>query len=363
MVDSRFECSVCLRLLHEPATLACGHSFCRRCLSQCMQRASKCPTCRCDIEATPVASITLQAALQQLYPAETHERAREEVGVEPPPQLKGMRSLPLFVLEPLLPGQKMHLHVFEPRYIALTQRALTESALDKRFGMVAATAHRGLSMYGVTVRITDWGTDHSGARFFLTVVGERRFRILRTWDVDGYRNAEIAWANDAAPDVRESSMDLAAATSADLTVANERAALPGRLMARECKVLIDEWCLAVEKSTRRLDSLLDELGPVPDADQAEKLGLWCAALINPLPPLGLAPEIRLRALECTDSVERLQIVIRATESSLARMRTPRFALSAFLSDLVPPRGLWCFIMVGALLVLRSCTITEVVEEV
>ena len=49
MASSAFECSVCLRLLHEPATLPCGHSFCRRCLVTCLDHQPRCPSCRTDV--------------------------------------------------------------------------------------------------------------------------------------------------------------------------------------------------------------------------------------------------------------------------------------------------------------------------
>lgn len=370
--DSSFECSVCLRLLYEPATLACGHSFCRRCLLQCMQRTLKCPTCRCDVEAQPATSIALAHALQLLCPREVAERAREERSAEPQPQLEGLRSLPLFVLEPLLPGQSIHLHIFEPRYIRLTQRALTEGALEKSFGMVAVS-HRGLSQFGVTAKIVDWSEAPRG-RYFLTVVGERRFRILRAWDVDGYRNAEIAWARDATLEPEAVAMSSATSATEVVATATERAALPGKLLARECKTAISEWTAAVaqgwERRTGQIDTLLHDLGPAPEDDELERLGLWClptfsrlrspsfrhlppspassrllpsssrcAALLNPLPPLGVAPEIRLQALECTDSVERLRLVLIAADSSLQHMRTPKFRLGNFLFG----GGVWRFL--------------------
>lgn len=33
-----FDCTLCLKLLYEPVTTSCGHSFCRSCLFQSMDR-------------------------------------------------------------------------------------------------------------------------------------------------------------------------------------------------------------------------------------------------------------------------------------------------------------------------------------
>ena len=55
--------------------------------------------------------------------------------------------------------------------------------------------------------------------------------------------------------------------------------------------------------------MLADLGEAP-AEDFEALGLWAAALVNPLPPLGLARELRHDALRSTNSLERLRLVER-----------------------------------------------------
>ena len=107
-----FDCIICLRLMHRPATLHCGHSFCQRCLAQCMRRSAICPTCRVDVpyEAShPQPSVALKEALTRLFPRESAARAAEEASLPPPAASAGVQSLPLFILEPLLLGQEMEL--------------------------------------------------------------------------------------------------------------------------------------------------------------------------------------------------------------------------------------------------------------
>ena len=201
---SSFECSICLRFLHEPASLSCGHSFCRACICQCLTHSLRCPTCRVEVpaeSADPQINLALADALEQLKPEEVAKR-RAEAAEEPPTAVvSGLPSFPLFVLEPLLPGQVMTLHVFEPRYIRLTERALTEPRLERSFGMISySTRHPGLApltiaSHGVEARILEH-SEAGGGRYYLRIQGRRRFRVLRSWGLDGYRNAAIAWAAD-----------------------------------------------------------------------------------------------------------------------------------------------------------------------
>lgn len=89
--------------------------------------------------------------------------------------------------------------------------------------------------------------------------------------------------------------------------------------------LVDEWQELVrgyarEKFTGHLDSILDSLGPAPDASrQPNEYCLWVAALINPYPRLGVANEVRPNVLMAATLEARLDALEHALLDSIARL--------------------------------------------
>jgi hypothetical protein len=69
-----------------------------------------------------------------------------------------------------------------------------------------------------------------------------------------------------------------------------------------------------------------DIGEQPSAKDPTLLALWGAALINPLPPLGVAPEIRGRVLEAPNALERLVLLEWALKRSIGNLQgtTPLF---------------------------------------
>ena len=95
-------------------------------------------------------------------------------------------ELPLFPLRTVLcPGVVLPLHVFEPRYRALTERCLAEEA---PFGVVLLRS--GSEVGGGPVRLASVGTmaeirrtsQYADGRFELVTVGTRRFRLDRAFE-------------------------------------------------------------------------------------------------------------------------------------------------------------------------------------
>lgn len=122
------------------------------------------------------------------------------------------RILPVFALSGvlLLPGARLPLTVFEPRYLALTDAAL---AAGRMFALVQPAAETattgavsGLYGTGTLARITAFGETGDG-RYLITATGVSRFRLAGEAESrDGYRRvvAEYGpYAGDLTPAAAE----------------------------------------------------------------------------------------------------------------------------------------------------------------
>ena len=191
----------------------------------------------------PGCSISLQAALLLLFPVETAARAAEVVTT---PRLAesegGVDELPLFVLDAMLPGQSMHLHVFEPRYLTLVRRALAQPS--RHFGMVAPSANRSSTAHGLESRhsspcashgslvVIDMVSELDGERLLLEVRATRRFKVLRPYRHEaGYVCARAEWVADTPPTEEE-----ARATH-----------LTNLVLGRELRLAVDTWVEEVQR--------------------------------------------------------------------------------------------------------------------
>lgn len=246
---SDVECGLCLQILCNPVTTTCGHSFCKDCLFAAMAAAPKCPICRCPMPAysTPD-NMAVNKLLHQMivacFPAEMAAREAEEsaerIRMRETPStndtevtiegnttttsspMAGVQAantsiLPMFVMPncPILPRQKLRLHVFEERYVRLVQDCLMGG---RRFGMVGPThlgghnhhynhhRHRDhwsqLARVGTEVEITEIVRRPLGrVHYDISVIGVRIFCVQGEYSHHdhGYVTAHVKWNVFPAP--------------------------------------------------------------------------------------------------------------------------------------------------------------------
>ncbi|RCV44258.1 hypothetical protein SETIT_9G359100v2 [Setaria italica] len=278
-----FECTLCFKLLYEPVTTPCGHSFCRSCLHQSMDHGNKCPMCRTVLFIGPRTypiSVTLSNIIQRNFPEEYAERRSEHETMT----YAGVDLMPLFVMDVVLPCQKMALNIFEPRYRLMVRRIMEG---NHRMGMVAIDSATGtVADCGCEVEILECEPLPDG-RFYLEVEGSRRFRILRSWDQDGYRVAEVEWLQDMPlPEGSQERREL-------IELANGASEL-ARAYIRRARETV-----RTARRTRHLD-----LESMPGPQDPEKFSFWLVNLIS------LRPSDRLDLLRLRDTRERISSSIR-----------------------------------------------------
>ncbi|CAA0826858.1 zinc finger (C3HC4-type RING finger) family protein [Striga hermonthica] len=276
-----YDCTLCLKLLYEPVTTPCGHSFCRSCLFQCMDRGNRCPLCRTVMLISPrtcAISVTLNNIIQKNFPEEYAERKLENDNLTNP----GVDMLPLFVMDVIIPCQKFQLNIFEPRYRLMVRRIMEG---NRRMGMAILDSCTGsIADYACEVEITDCEPLPDG-RFFLEVESRRRCRILRNWDQDGYRIAEIEWVEDTYPPEGPERNDLLEMTQKAAEFASQ---------------WIKDAQGAAQGDRVRLAELFKAEGMKPPTRDPERFSFWLATLSN------RRPSERLDLLRLRDTKERIQ---------------------------------------------------------
>jgi len=88
--------------------------------------------------------------------------------------------------------------------------------------------------------------------------------------------------------------------------------------------LVEQWIDLVRSTERervpgQLEGVLSDLGPMPPTARPNARALWVAGLVNPLPALGVALEIRPHALMAETAQARLTAAAFGLKDSIRRM--------------------------------------------
>lgn len=217
---SDLDCILCSRILHEPVTTECGHTFCRECLARVLDHGRACPLCMRPLLGVDRRGVTkvLDRAVRVLAPLEWRKRC-----VEMKREIRMMdddEQVPVFVCTNAFPGVACPLFVYVPRYRLLARRCL--QSRGRRFAMAARLPiirnanvdnaqqqeqqqqqQRGqqdqerFASFGTLLEVRDAVYLKDGRAIF-TTVGVRRFRVLEKGEQDGYDTARVQYIRDHA---------------------------------------------------------------------------------------------------------------------------------------------------------------------
>uniref|UniRef100_A0A6T1BC94 RING-type domain-containing protein n=1 Tax=Alexandrium monilatum TaxID=311494 RepID=A0A6T1BC94_9DINO len=80
-VPPEFECTICMKLMLDPVTVSCGHTFCRVCLEQSLGYRGLCAVCRSPVAAGQGVNILVRGIIADRFPRALAQR-REELQQE-----------------------------------------------------------------------------------------------------------------------------------------------------------------------------------------------------------------------------------------------------------------------------------------
>jgi Lon protease-like protein len=163
-------------------------------------------------------TVLLQSILKHCFPEESAAREKELLGSSGQATSSQQSDLPIFVMAPLLPGEKIALNIFEPRYRLMIRRCL---AGDRRLGITCilavstpvsgSTCSHPVGLLCEVARIVSVQVEDGVAeipeiitqcviqecqvqpdgRLAIECLAERRVSCSSTWDQDGYRMCKV----------------------------------------------------------------------------------------------------------------------------------------------------------------------------
>jgi Lon protease-like protein len=239
-------------------------------------------------------------------------------------------TLPLVVLDTMLPRQVLNLTVNNGLLMELIRDRLQEES--PRIGMVGnarlADGRQITLSSGVEVKIVG-KPKVTQAGLHVSLKGARRFQIQDQTDIEktsaGWTQAKVKYLNSTVDD----RVNLTSSSSKDDPMSIVRAMQMAReftdpnFSMAESKSLVNMWLELARKRERKpnqIDQLLDDLGPMPSWKDPSECAFWVGALINPIPALGVALEIRPKLLLAKTAEERTQVALDAIWNSIQHMQ-------------------------------------------
>ena len=233
-------------------------------------------------------------------------------------------KLPLVVLDTMLPRQVLKIQVDNPLLLELVRTCLkNETPFFGMLGMARLATGQSVHLKrGVEVEILDTKFLDGGKSIRLALRGGRRFEILGEIETAGmgWTEARVQFLDFEQEEEREihgkDRMTVARAISKATELTSPNMRMENNLS------LIDRWielAKTVEREPGQIDQLLKDLGEMPPPEEPSDLAFWVGALINPIPAMGVATEIRPALLTAKKTEERVQVAIDGIFKSIRHM--------------------------------------------
>jgi len=242
-------------------------------------------------------------------------------------------TLPLVVLDSMLPRQVLNITVQNGLLMELVRTRLQEETPS--LGMVGNAKLAGGQIVtlksGVEVEFIGKPVMTEDGKLKVTLRGARRFRVMEDTietTAEGWTTATIKYLNSTVDDTAEASSNNVnpMSISRAMQMAREFTDPNFSLEGDKSQSLVDRWLELARQKERtpgQIDQLLLELGPMPNSKMPTECAMWVGALINPIPALGVALEIRPKLLIASSAEARTKIALDGIWNSIRRMEASR----------------------------------------
>lgn len=229
-------------------------------------------------------------------------------------------KLPIVVIDSMLPRQVLSLESDDPVFAQLLYTTILPTTDGSTFGMLGmARTSTGQTVYmkhGVEVQVLGKPNRTEMNTVQVQLRGGRRFQLageLSTAD-EGWTEARVKFLDSKQQEQEEEAgLD---------PILLAQAIMKGRELKRGETTLVDRWVELARQNERQpgqIDQLLRDLGEIPHSTNPSELAFWVGALINPLPGMGVALEIRPTLLMAKTANDRMEVALHGIRSSIKHM--------------------------------------------
>ena len=218
---------------------------------------------------------------------------------------------PLVVLDSMLPRQVIRILVENPILIELVRtRIKKETPTFGMLGMELLDNGEKVDLTsGVEVEIIEKPIFVDGGVLLVLKAG-RRFVIKGEIDTvkEGWTEARVKYLISKEQEEKEAQDEDEMSVARAIMKAKELTS-PTTIMG-DNNSLVDVWVKLAKEHERepgQIDELLEDLGDIPSEDEPSERAFWVGALINPLPSIGVAMEVRPALLAAPTAEERVEI--------------------------------------------------------